>query len=244
MENVEALLELNRIHVEKFKMDPKEKLRPILRELKNIKMAVDNGGQQQEQLRQRIEAAEKEAEEIKDNLPKLIATITKGKERMAVVKGMTLKEMLSVQQAVAKAEENVQQGKEKIDLLQFDRVQYLSELHQADAAIAELKLQYNEKVKIYQKEKEKIELQYAALLSQEETLKEGLDPKILHVFNEAAKVVPASPVAILRNGYCSGCRVGVSCHKARLVAQGEVLQRCDNCNRLLLPASAMGSPAE
>jgi len=244
LENVEALLELNRIYVEKFKMDPKEKLRPILREMKNIKTAVENGCLQQEQLLQRIEAAEKEAEEIKNNLPKLMATITKGKERMAVVKGMTLKEMLSIQQAVANAEESVRQGEEKIDLLQYDRLQYLSELHQANAAIAELKLQYNEKVKVYQKEKEKLELQYASLLSQEETLKDGLDTKILHVFNEAAKVVPASPVAILRNGYCSGCRVGVSCHKAHLVAHGEVLQRCDNCNRLLLPVSAVGSHAE
>jgi len=240
LDKYEILLELNRISEEKCKMDPKEQLRPILKEMKHIKMAVEVGLQEQEAYVQATAAADKEITELRDHLPRLAATISRGKERMALVKGMTLKEMLSIQQTVAKSEDSVVQSRARIDQLQYDCEEYLAEARKASAMVSELKRQYNEKVKVYQKEKERIELQYAALLSKEEALKEALGPKLLRAFNEAARVVPVNPVAVLRNGYCSGCRVEVSGQMKRLVAQqSENLQHCDHCRRILLPASAV-----
>lgn len=245
MDKYEILLELNRISGEKFKMDPKEKLRPILKEMKSIKTAVEVGLREQEEYTNKAAAAEKETMELRGNLPKLTVTIARGKERMALVKGMTLKEMLSIQQTVAKAEESIQQSKAMMERLQYDREEYLAEARKAGMMVSELKRQYNEKIKVYQKEKDQIELQFAALLSKEEALKEDLGPKLLRIFQEAARAVPVNPVAVLRNGYCSGCRVEVSGQMARLVAQqSENLQHCDNCRRILLPASAIKSSSD
>jgi len=209
-----------------------------------MKATIESGGQQQEELLHLIEAAEHEAAAIKSNFPKTVLTIEKGKDRLALAKGMSLKEMLAIQQVVAKAEENILLGESRILQLLEEKQLLLAEYQTAKEGLAELKRQYNEKVKVYNKEKERIGLQFAALLSQEETLKLDLDAQALTLYNEAAKVVPLNPVSILHNGFCSGCRVGVSTQKARLVARNEVLQRCDQCGRLLLPQNVESVKAE
>lgn len=234
-EKTMALMELSNFSLEKDRVNPNRQLKPILIELRSIETAVNNGIKQEQELDEKIKEKKNEILEIENAHPKLEELREKAKERLALVKGMSLKEMISIQQVLAKAEENLGLNETKTLELGEEIEKITEEIERIKDSVNELKRQYNNKVAIYNKSKRDLDLALAALESREETLRQELEPEMLALFDETARLVPLKPVAFLRNDICTGCCVGVSSQTRRLVANSDTLQCCENCKRILLP---------
>lgn len=236
MDRIEILMALNENNREKSKVDPKKQLGPIYREIRDLKSAILAAEKQLNHMAREYQERKEELDQLLLDVPQWTNDIAKAKERMIRQRGLTLKDMLEIQQEVAKAEENQLLGEAKTIDLQNKLAAYAKEKKITQARIKELKTQFNQRAAIYNQEKAKADLQMASFAAKEEALLEELDPETVALYRDALQSNPDNPVVLLEKDICGGCRIGLSKHMVKLVNQGDKLICCENCMRILLPA--------
>lgn len=236
MDKIEILMALGENNRERSKVDPKKQLGPIYREIRDLKSAILAAEKQLSHMAREYQEKKEELDQLLLDVPKWTADIAKAKERMIRQRGLSLKDMLEIQQEVAKAEENQLLGEAKAIDLQNKLTAYTKEKSIAQARIKELKAQFNQRATIYNQEKAKADLQMASFAAKEEELMEGLDPETAALYQDAIRSNPDNPVVILEKDICGGCRIGLSKHMVKLVNHGDKLICCENCMRILLPS--------
>ncbi|MDR1192907.1 MAG: hypothetical protein LBK98_01870 [Peptococcaceae bacterium] len=233
-----TLLALGAISEEKNRIDPKKQLAPIYQEIKTLRGLILAGEKQVSDLRLRQEERQRELAAILEKAPALKENIIRAKEKMARQRGMSLKDMLEIQQEVARAEEKQLRDEARMADIRRANEAYPAEREQLLARIKELKENYNGLAGQYNQEKAQADLRVAALISREEGMLEELTPAVATMYREALGHCPENPVAILEKGICGGCRIGLSKQLIKHVCQDGQPARCENCLRLLLPADA------
>lgn len=236
-ETSKILLEISKIYNQKELVDPRIHLQPILKELKNIKKAIEQGQKMILQMNEQNQTYKQDILKIQTQKPDLENTIQRHKKALALDRDITLKEMITIQQAVKGLEEKIMHNENRAEELKAAIKQNEKRGKEIKQTIAGLKTQYNDKVLIYNKKKAELDLKLAALQSQEENLREQLDQKTLDILDDTVQNVDSRPIVFLKGDICSGCCLGVSSQIARYVVQREGLQRCENCKRILLPDS-------
>lgn len=129
---------------------------------------------------------------------------------------------------------------DRIDLLEENAITLIEEV---EALEAELRL--------VQEEYEERKAELARARRENETLIGEIGAKLNRLEEEHAKIMRevdadllaeyrhlyerkgGLPVAVVRDGACSGCRVGLSVILANRVRRGEELCKCENCGRIL-----------
>ncbi|MGI6607086.1 MAG: zinc ribbon domain-containing protein [Peptococcia bacterium] len=211
-----------------------EELKPWVGKLKALQAKVQGGEQESEDLTREISAGEKNARRLEQEINELSAQTSEKKEKLYASKGGPLKEILSMQQAILKQEEQTKEAEKTYWEMNRQIEEWKKKIVELTAEIKSWKREYNEGVREYKKIKEQYDLKLAALQSQLEEVAEQLQPQTLKLVKSAEKRYPLSFVAMLKNGTCTGCRIGVSATSIREVKAGKGFYHCDNCGRLLI----------
>lgn len=234
MSIVSTLFKLSRLSEEKAKIDPKEQLMPLYREIKDIRAAIVEGKRQMEAGARLIESKRADLAALLAVVPQLEKEVAAARDKMKNARGMSLKDMLAIRQSVAHSEEELLRAENQKEEIRRLEEKLAAEKLEMGKKIRGLKSYYNEKAAEYNQKKERLELQMAALSSQEEGLLEELDPDSLRIYQKAVARFPASPVAVMEKGVCRGCRIGLSKERVKQVESGKGLVLCENCMRILL----------
>ena len=233
---IQALFSLSENNYERNKVDPKQQLGVLYREIRDMLRAITAMENKLEQLTEINQGQQEEWEQLLRDKPKWAADIEDAKERIIRQRGLTLKDMLRIQQEVVKLEDKIHNADVRASELQGDKDQFEQDRVHIVTRIKKLKAQYNQHAEIYNQEKAKADLVMGGFASREGELLRELSPEEQASYREALRSNPENPVVLLDGDVCSGCRIGLSKQLVKYVNQGDRLIICENCMRILLPA--------
>ena len=226
---------LREINSERVSIDPKIQLSALYREIRELLGAVSTLEKRLEQLNKLDRERQEELDQLLLDKPTWASKIESAKEMMIRSRGMTLKEMLGIQQEVVRLEESLAFADTKMNELQNREIRYEDNRKKMVSKLNELKAQYNLRAEIYNTEKGKADVILADIADRENKLLAMLTPEDGAVYREALRTNPESPVAMLEGEICSGCRIGLSKQLVKKVNQDGRLMFCENCMRILMP---------
>ncbi|MDR0468837.1 MAG: C4-type zinc ribbon domain-containing protein [Peptococcaceae bacterium] len=235
MEIIRILLALSENNDERNQVDPRKQLSALYREIKEVQSLIIAAEKKLDFMNRENQERQDELDLLVQNGPKWTLEITRAKDRMVRQRGLTLKDMLEIQQEVVRLEENVYYGEARIVDLRDKRTQHEKASKQLISKIRELKTQYNQQAEVYNQEKGKADLLMSLYAEKENTLLEGVPPEAGKVYREALRTNPLNPVVNLEGEICGGCRIGLSKQQIKQINQKERLIFCENCLRIILP---------
>jgi predicted nucleic acid-binding Zn-ribbon protein len=216
-------------------VDPKKQLSALYREIKEIRSAIEAAESRLAMMEMENQERQEELDQLVKDGPRWAMDITRAKDRMVRQRGLTLKDMLEIQQEVVRLEENVYYGEARVIDLREKRSEYEKARKQLLSQVRELKTQYNQQAGVYNVEKGKADLLMSDFAQKENALLEGIAPEAGKGYREALRSNPANPVVRLEGDICGGCRIGLSKRQIKQINQREHLTFCENCLRIILP---------
>jgi predicted nucleic acid-binding Zn-ribbon protein len=234
MSQEELVWKLQEIKRNEAEIKKSEELKSWIAKLKGLQAKVQGGEQEREALTREISAAEKNARRLEQEINELSAQTSEKKEKLYASKGGPLKEILSMQQAILKQEEQTKEAEKTYWEMNRQIEEWKKKKVELTGKIKSWKREYNEGVREYKKIKEQYNLKLAAIQSQLEEVAEQLQAQTRKLVEAAEKRYPLSFVAMLKSETCTGCRISVSSTSVREVKAGRGFYHCDNCGRLLI----------
>lgn len=234
MSQEKLLWQLQELKQEESKLKTVEELKLWGSKLKALQVKIEDGEKEIEHLLQEISAGKHQAGVLEGRIQELQAKSGEKKEKLYTVKGGSLKELLSMQQALLKQEEESQEAEKKYWEITRQIEEKQIKVAEMKQTIKDWKGEYNKGVREYKKLKEQNNLKLAELRSKQEEVMEQLEPQIRKLAEAAEKRYPLNYVAMLKNGSCTGCRISVSSTLVRQVKEGKGYYHCDNCGRILI----------
>lgn len=234
MEQGRLVFELQNHLQEKYKLQKNTEIAGMAQKLKELQLSIKKAEDEALKNQDIITGMELKAQETEKRINTLNGQIKAGKDKLYGAKGNGLKELLSMQQNLAKMEEDMA----KSETQYWEFVRQGEELKEQSKQIREmvkaLKSQYNEGVRNYKVEKSKLEVELVKIQLKEEEVTEKLKPEVLRLYKETERRYPLNPVALMKGGNCSGCHISIPSMLAMRVREGKVLCYCDNCGRILI----------
>lgn len=234
-ERFRVLLDLSDNNNERNKVDPKRQLAALYREIKEFHNTITATENKLNYLNHESQERQSELDQLILNGPKWAEDIAQAKDKMVRQRGLTLKDMLEIQQEVVRLEESMYYGEAKINELRDLLVQYDKNREKLIARLNELKANYNQHAEIYNQEKARTDILMEEFASRENGLLKGLSPEERTIYREALRSNPDNPVVMLEGDICGGCRIVLSKQLLKQVNQGSQLIFCENCLRIILP---------
>jgi len=237
MDLIQIMISLSENNDARIKIDPRIQLAALYREIREMRNAVSDMENKLEQATGARERCREEIRRIIDSKPIWAKEIESAKESLVYKRGLTLKEMLAIQQSVARAENDISQADSLIANLRLE-----SERHERDrkrilVTLQELKAQYNQHAFIYNQEKSEADALMAGYNERENELLARLSPRDRVVYQEALRLNPESPIVFLDGEVCLGCKIGLPKQMVKYVNQLTGLVCCENCLRVVIPYS-------
>jgi len=235
MELYEILLALNDNNLERNSVDPRGQLFEQYRELRALRSAVLSleGQIRQEALEE--QARKEELEQLVLQAEKWDLAIKQAKGKVNRQKGLTLKDMMMIQQEVVRLEDRKQAGEWRVTDLQNQQALYESERRPSLTRLKEMKARYNRIAETYNQDKAESDALIGSYASKEDELLKELKPVAQAMYRQALKSNPENPIALLEGEICGGCRIGLSIYLVKQIRQGNQVIACENCSRILLP---------
>lgn len=228
------MLDLQGLIQREYQLKRKEELMALLKQLKEKMKEIEDTQKRTEEIKTELSKIEKSSQEQEEQVNHLDDQMKSGKERLYHAKGDSLKELMSLQQSVAKMEEDIKKEEaiywetvSKAENLRLDYKKYKESLKT-------MKENYNEGVREYKRNKDKVEIELAEVLLKQEDIREKLKPETLKLFEKILKKYPLNPVAIMKKGSCTGCHMSIPSVLEMEVKHGKKLCLCDNCQRILI----------
>ena len=235
MELIEIMLALRENNSARVRIDPRVQLAALYAEIQSMRSEITSV---EDRLGQVSAARDERLSEI-DNIivskPVWEREIENAKEILVHKRGLTLKEMLNIQQEVARVENDLSQADSRIESLSLEARQLSKRRKLILLRLRDLKAQYNQHAAIYNEEKVKADELLAVHDAVENDLLQKLTPEDRTVYAEALRLNPESPIVILDRDICVGCRIGLSKQLIKHVNQLRKLVCCENCVRVILP---------
>lgn len=234
MEQERLIWELQSLVQEEHFLQRKEELKPLVNQLKDLQESIKNGEEEVRFLQGEITDNAAKSTEIEQLINKMSQQLKGNREKLYGVKGGSLKELLGMQQAIMKTEEELQKT-ETSYLETLKNIDVLNEKEKKTREIIRaLKMEYNEDLKKYKAEKNRLDLKIAEIQLKQEEIKEKLKPEILSLFLDTMKRFPTSPVAYVKGGSCSGCHISIPSFTAMRIRENKSFVSCDSCGRILI----------
>lgn len=228
------LLELQELIQKEHELKRKEDSIAMLKELKEKMKVIEATQKKYAEFKGELAEMEKSSFKQEKQINYMDQQVKTEKERLYQNKGGSLKELLGLQQSVAKMEEDIKEEEAqywetvtKVETLKSDLKKYKENLKA-------MKESYNEGVREYKRTKAEVELELTQLVLKQEDIKEQLQPEALKLFERIQSKYPLNPIAIMKKGSCSGCHMSIPSIQAMEVKQGKKLCLCDNCQRILI----------
>ena len=234
MVHAKVLIELQNYLQEKQKLRKNCLLTDKAQKLKALKDSISHAEKEVLNLQELAAQSEKAAKVIEQEISKGSEHMKSGKDKLYGAKGGGLKELLSLQQAILKQEEDIKKGERRYWELLNQSEEYKKDQEVTKNQIRELKAQYNHGVREYNEDKKAIELKIAEIESLEENALENLTAEELQIYQQAVRKFPQNPVAVYHGGICTACRISIPTYLAMQVKEGKSICYCDNCGRILI----------
>jgi len=228
------MLELQNYLQERKALQKNSQLADTAQSLRELRETIARAEQEYEGLQQSAVKAQLDAKEVELQVNRMMDQIKGGKEKLYGAKGSGIKELLSLQQSLQKMEEDAQKGEARYWEMLKEAEGFTAKQKEVREIVKTLKAQYNQKVREYKEEKQRIELKIAEVQNREEEAASRLTKQNLLIFRTAEQKYPTNPVALFRGGNCSGCHISIPSFLAMQIKEAKNICYCDNCGRILV----------
>jgi predicted nucleic acid-binding Zn-ribbon protein len=227
-------LELSSIQAKKDALDPKRVLGEDFKEIKSIKKQIENMDTMLEAAKELQETHAKSIAALESEMGGKEQYLREGEARLYESKGRSLRELLTIQQAIITVEADLRTGEDTYLQLLNEVETMKTEMEKTEAASKELKKAYNQRARAFKLKKQKLELQIKALEAEEELIRKELPEETLNLYDDVLKRVGRAPVAMVQKQTCQGCHIGISDQQIRKIQFGGQWYCCENCGRILV----------
>jgi len=235
MDLIQVMLSLGENNAQRVKIDPKIQLASLFQEIQEVYRSVKAAEKRLEQAMAMHKDCQDELDRLVEEKPQWLDAVEKAKESMVYQRGLSMREMLNIQQEVTRLEDDISQSDSKAANLRSAREHHGRRSKQLLEKLRELRTQYNQQAEVYNRDKAKADVLMAEYAAKEEELLKDVEASDKAVYLEALRLNPEDPVAVLTGDFCSGCRIGLSKQLINVIIKSGKLTSCENCLRVILP---------
>jgi hypothetical protein len=191
----------------------------------------------------------KSSQDVRRELEKEAAVyqgrVSKFKGQLSAVK--TNREYQAMQHETATAEQELSAVEEKVleQMLDADRI--TADVAKAEAALAARKQEVTSEKAALEEELTVVRTTMVEATRTRETLLKEMEPRLVALFEQVAKVRKGIAICATNDGLCSVCHVRLRPQVFQQVRQNDGIVQCDHCNRILYyippPAPPKAEPA-
>ncbi|MFZ2087405.1 MAG: C4-type zinc ribbon domain-containing protein [Desulfobaccales bacterium] len=206
--------------------------------LDTLPQELEDMGQEMAALETKRSSHAQELEELKKQLREMEAEVsdleegikTSRQRLMDIGKELELKAMLK---EIAFREDQRDQ-KETLVLELFDQVEAKNQaIAEQDQTLQQLKTAYDRRAAEVAAQVNELETQRAALVSQRESLREGLPAQLLKRYEFILRRRNGNAISEVRAGVCLGCHLNILPQQYIDLQKGEEIIQCPHCQRIL-----------
>lgn len=157
--------------------------------------------------------------------------VSKFKDQLSAVK--TNREYQAMQHETATAEQELSAVEEKVLEQMLDADLITADVTKAEAALAARKKEVTAEKAALEEELTVVRATLAEATQTRETLLKEMEPRLVALFEQVAKVRKGIAICATNDGLCSVCHVRLRPQVFQLVRQNDGIVQCDHCNRIL-----------
>ena len=195
--------------------------------------------------KERLKASQDVRRELEKEAAVFQGRVSKFKDQLSAVK--TNREYQAMQHETATAEQDLSAVEEKVLEQMMDADVITADIAKAEAAFAARKREVTaEKAELDQK-LATVRSALAEASKTREALLSEMEPRLVALFEQVAKVRKGVAICATRDGLCSVCHVRLRPQVFQQVRANDGIVQCDHCNRILYyippPPKAAAAPA-
>jgi len=193
--------------------------------------------------KERLQASQGVRRDLEKEAAVFQGRVSKFKGQLSAVK--TNREYQAMQHETATAEQDLGAGEEKVLEQMMDADVITADIARAEATFAVRKKEVTaEKAEL---EQELVTVQASLVKASEtrEALLSEMEPRLVALFEQVAKVRKGVAICATRDGLCSVCHVRLRPQVFQQVRANDAIVQCDHCNRILyyIPPPPKAEPA-
>lgn len=236
MDNMKDLWEIQVLEQEKAVMERKLKTIPEVKQLKKLKGEIED-----EQYR--IQGIRDELLSLKKKLRIEETSIAALKDKIAEANKLLYSGEITNTKELASAEKNIETYLEKARQTEEKEIEIMESMEAMEGNVSKLMKDLEEKKTLFRQinqgyvtQKTSIQKAIEEAASKIQILTDKIAPVIMQQYlTLCEKFDDKKGVALLTNGVCSGCHMGVSFDLIRQSRNPLAEIKCDNCGRMLVP---------
>ena len=182
----------------------------------------------------RLDAVERDLDRAGHHVDELTSAAKQLEARIYSGKVKNLKELDKLQEKRENHKAKIVEIEEKALTLLEEQENLAEGISREKHEISKMKSRFNQERLKIKEEIDKITKELEDAAKEKHQVLVNLPLEILDKYNRV-KIKRAEPVAIVENGQCTGCRMGVSIMLAQEVQITQKVIYCENCGRILVP---------
>lgn len=236
MDKLKILFDLQNANREKSRLEKLLKTLPQVKELKDLKKAIELAQTEIQQIGPKLESYRK-------NLKKEEQLISGFKDKVKMASDLLYSGEITNVKELESAKKNLETEQAKISTVEEKAILLMEKIEEFENKIRlmlkeleDKKSKFRDLNKQYVKEKESISHSIQEIDNWTENTRKALPPDLMESFQVLCrKFDDGQGIGLLRQGVCSGCHMSVSFDllKKAKVMPGKII--CDNCGRWLIP---------
>lgn len=233
MDQIQKLWKLQQIDLRRKELEEVKESNLRIKDIHDLKVNTDKLRDDLQKLKERSKDCAKKIKLYEDNIDTLTKQNKDYKDEMYGGEQNNSKELTKLQQKVDELaievnliEDKWTEAGEEVELLNKEIEDKENELKKLSANLEQHIKQHKKDQEIYQKEVKSVE-------NMRKELEQQIDKDMLKRYNQK-RMKNRNLVALVNNGSCTGCNMGLSFIKQREVKKAETIETCDYCERILM----------
>jgi predicted nucleic acid-binding Zn-ribbon protein len=193
--------------------------------------------------KERLQASQGVRRELEKEAAVFQGRVSKFKGQLSAVK--TNREYQAMQHETATAEQDLGAVEEKVLEQMMDADVITADIARAEATFAVRKKEVTAEKAELEQELVTVQASLAKASETREALLSEMEPRLVALFEQVAKVRKGVAICATRDGLCSVCHVRLRPQVFQQVRANDAIVQCDHCNRILyyIPPPPKAEPA-
>jgi len=232
--HLKALWELQIVDRDLERISREIKQKELVISLKEMQTKISEIEKTVEKEENDIVQLEKSAKRIEKDLAGLESKKSEQEQKLYDGSCNNPKELESMRMKLDQLREQINQF-EELELADMDKIEdKVQLLNRISGQLEDLKKAYYKGVKIYKKTKNQLENAKESAVKRHEELENLLEENLLEKYQKIQKAFKNLGIARVENGLCSGCRVEIPILHLKNVKEGNNINTCEQCGRILI----------
>lgn len=234
MNNMELIWEYQQTVSKQKIVERQLKQNESVKKLRELKTEIERIQNQIRGVLDQINQQKKELKTFEDDLVVIKEKIKRANDELYGGK-LVSRELDAVEKSIALLKGKAEKEEEKA-LSVMDKLEQLDNFVQKlRGQLEEKKVEFRTLNKSYSDHKDLLLTQLDEINTTREKLMQQIEPESLGAYRDfCAKFSDNRALALLENGICTGCHMGISFEKIKMSKNSNDIATCDNCGRWLL----------